>query len=476
MFKKLTVNASLCLAMFFTQPAFAYENYVDGAITIEEVLDLTLQNHVDKPELDTLVDGAVQGIVQSLNDPYSEYMTEESLKEFSDALNGDYVGIGISIQMKGDYPLIEEVFKNSPAELADLKAGDLIVAVNGESTYQIPLSMISLQIRGKEGSTVQLTIQRDDQKFDVELTRSNVDLPTVEAEVKFGNIGYVDVNSFGVDTAFEFSDALKKLQSENVEGIILDLRDDPGGYLMAAVRMAGEFLPSGKKVVAMVDRSGEQRVYKTFGSGSAAGLPVVVLVDSNTASAAEILSGALQDYQAATLVGSQTYGKGTVQTVFDLTNGGALKLTIAKYQLPGGRFIDGVGITPDKQVLTPGAELYAARKLLQPNAETVIQYTLGKNTVNVNGDELPILSSAYQKNNMYYLPLRTTMEIFGYEVNWDIERDGIKLTDGSEQKIISSADDTLELVDGSSYISVDNLTKLGFNCQVKEGVVRVSQH
>ncbi len=476
MLKKLIVLTSVCFAMFFTQPAFAYENYVDGAITIEEVLDLTLQNHVDKPELDTLVDGAVQGIVQSLNDPYSEYMTAESLKEFSDSLNGDYVGVGISIQMAGDYPLIEEVFKNSPAERAGLKAGDLIVAVDGESTYQVPLSMISLQIRGEEGSAVLLTIQRNDQKFDVKLTRSNVDLPTVEAEVKFGNIGYVDINSFGTDTAFEFSDALKNLQSQNVKGLILDLRNDPGGYLVAAVRMAGEFLPSGKKVVAMVDRSGQQRVYRSFGSGSAADLPVVILVDSNTASAAEILSGALQDYEAATLVGSQTYGKGTVQTVFDLTNGGALKLTIAKYQLPGGRFIDGVGITPDKQVLTPGVELYAARKLLQPNAKTVVQYTLGQNIVEVNGDKLPILSSVYQKNNTCYIPLRVTMEIFGYEVNWDIERNGIKLTDGLEQKFISSADDSLEVIDGLSYISVDNLAKLGFNCEVKEQVVRISQN
>lgn len=475
MLRKYVVLITLCFSLLFALPAFADDNFVDAAITIEEVLDLTLQNHVAQPDLDTLVNGAIEGIFNILNDPHSEYLNKESLEEFSNSLEGDYVGIGVSIQMQGDYPVIVEIFKNSPAERAGLKVGDLIVAVDGKSTYQESLSVVSMQIRGQKGTAVTLTVKRGEREFSSKLTRSVVDIPTVEAELLHNDIGYIDINSFGSNTALEFSAALKSLRSQGASAFILDLRDEPGGYLMAAVRMAGEFLPSGTKVVALVDRNGEEEFYRTFGTGWAAEMPVVILVNSNTASAAEILSGALKDYGVATLVGSQTYGKGTVQAIYNLSNGGALKLTVAKYKLPKGEFIDGVGIDPDRPVLTPGAELYAAQKLLKPTVKYTLQYTVGKNSVNVNGQELPLMSSSVlQKNNTYYLPLRATMEIFGYEVNWDVKGNGIIINNGKQQKFISSSESIM--IDGLSYISVEDLTKLGFKCSVQPQVITVSEH
>ncbi|MBM7855048.1 carboxyl-terminal processing protease [Desulfohalotomaculum tongense] len=477
MFKRLTFILIAFMMLVCVQPAAAFDDYVDGATTIEEILDYTLNNHVDKPELDVLVNGAIEGMLEALDDPYTQYMTPDSLQEFSDSLNGDYVGIGIRMEQYEGYVRVVEVFKNSPAEKAGLKHGDVIVAVDGEDIKDIPLGFVGFKIKGPEGTAVKLKICRNGEYFDATLTRAEVNAPTVTSKVMFNNIGYINIDSFGENTAGDFAAALQELKAKKVKGLILDLRDNPGGYLMAAVRMADHFLPVGKKVVSVVDRYNEKQVYRSFTPVEVKGLPVVILVNEGSASAAEILTGALQDHGVATVVGSQTYGKGTVQTVFNLSNGGALKLTMARYQLPGGEFIDGTGIMPDKQVLSPGLALHVARQIIQPTDQQEIIFTIDKNEAQLNGEKIYIVGKPYNKDGVYYVPLRFTMEALGCTVNLDEQRNGIQATKGDTGFFIpldsGKTIHPVELSEGISYISVTDLKKLGINCTVKDNTVTV---
>ncbi|MBO8138281.1 MAG: PDZ domain-containing protein [Desulfotomaculum sp.] len=479
MFKRFSLVLVLLMTLFCVQPAAAYEDYIDGVTTIEEILDYTLHNHVDKPELDELVNGAIDGMLKTLDDPYTEYLTPEALEDFTDSLNGNYVGIGIRMEEQDGYPVILEVFVNSPAQAGGLKPGDIITAVEGEDIGEMPLALVAAKIQGPEGSKVTLTIKRQEKTFDVTLTRKAVTAPTVMQKVVFDDIGYINVDSFGRDTAVDFTAAIDKLKSQNVKGLIIDLRNNPGGYLTAAVRMTGHFLPLGTKVVSVVDRDGERQVYRSIGSADAAEIPVVVLVNANTASAAEILAGALQDHKAAVLVGDQTYGKGTVQTVFNLSNGGALKLTMARYQLPSGRFIDGIGLTPDRQVLSPGLQLHAARQILKPADQLKIIFTLAKNEAVLNGEKVDMMGTPYSKNGVYYLPLRFVMESLGYVVNFDSERNGVQMTKGDEGVFIpaggSKTVHPIEIREGLSYISLEDINTLGINCRVENDIITVTK-
>ncbi|WP_031518156.1 S41 family peptidase [Desulfofalx alkaliphila] len=476
MFKKLSLILVLMVALICPKPAQAYENYVDGITTIEEVLDYTLNYHVDRPKLDDLVNGAIEGMLDSLNDPHTEYMTPESLKNFTDSLDANYVGIGIKMEAEGDYPKVVAVFDNSPAQKANLRVGDIIIKVNGQSAYQEPLSAVADKVRGVEGTTVTLTLQRGKEQFDVTLKRSAVNAPTVTTDIIFDNIGYVAIDSFGTETSNEFTAAIQQIKSSAVDGLIIDLRNNTGGYLMSAVHITEHFLPVGTAVVSVVDNNRESIVYRSYGTGRAAGIPLVILVNGNTASAAEILAGALQDHGVATLVGAQTYGKGTVQTLFNLHNGGALKVTAAKYQLPGGRYIDGVGIEPDKKILSPGLEIHGAKQLIKPDDQIQVEFTVGENRAVVNGKQYRLMGAPYQKNGVYYIPLRFAMESLGYQVEWDDARNGSYLTGLGKKLFIPANGETihpLEVANFISYISVPDLKNLGFNCQVDAQRIKV---
>lgn len=464
MIKRLALILVLMVILIFPSPASAFKDYVDGVTTYEEILDYTLQHHIDRPNLSDLVNGSIDAVLKQLNDPYTEYMTPESLKNFTNSLNADYVGIGIKMESTNGYPKVVTIFTGSPAERAKLQVSDLIIAVDGEDVKDLPLSIIVQKIRGIEGSKVTLTINRNNQIFDVSIIREAVNAPTVTYEVMFDNIGYIDVNSFGNDTDVLFATALQNLKTQQVKGIILDLRGNSGGYLTSAVNMMGNFLPADTKVVGIVDNKDETTVYRSYGNGIAAGMPMAILVDKNTASASEIVAGAFQDYGIGTLVGSPTYGKGSVQTIFNLHNGGALKLTIARYQLPSGRFIDGIGLTPDRLVRSPGLELHAARQILQPADKKQVEFIVGSLGAKVNGVDVRLQYAPFTKDGIYYIPLRFTMEALGYTVGWDDRRNGIKMIGNNEEKFIPAVGGThypVQVINGLSYVSTTDLKKLG---------------
>ena len=477
----------MVMIFFLTWPAMAFGSFNNAGFTerhstsLKEISNYILEYHISKPQADDLVDGAIDGMLDTLNDPYAEHITPESWQEFADFLDSKYVGIGIKMEAFNDYIQVVVVFANSPAKQALIKEGDLIIAVDGKSIKQLSLDIIAEKIRGVEGSTVVLTIRRDNQTFKIPLVRAPINTPTVYSEVVFENIGYIDIISFNERTANEFLDAWQNLQKQNRElkGLILDLRNDPGGHLIAAVDIVDYFLPLNKKIISFIENCGEETIYFSNHVKLINNLSIVVLVDENTASAAEIVAGALQDHGVATLVGNQTYGKGTVQTILNLSDGGALKLTVAEYRLPDGRLIQNTGLIPDRQVLSPGLKMHVAKSILKPAEYQRIRFTIGKNIANINGAEIKMRGGAYYEDGSYYIPLRFTMEALGYMVNWDQKSSRIELTKEQENyhMFIPIAANATDIVvsEGITYISIPGFidTGLPYNIRIKPNLIIV---
>ncbi len=292
--------------------------------------------------------GAMEGMVAGLGDPYSVYFPPVKAKEFAKDLSGEFEGIGAELGLKDNQPIIIAPLPGSPAEKAGLKAGDKIYSVNKEDILKLTLDEIVGKIRGPEGTVVILTISHDgmEKAQDVSVTRQKIDVPSVSFEMKPGNIAYLRVSYFNDKTSTEFDKAVKQILAKSPKGLVLDLREDPGGYLDTAVEVASEWIAGGV-VVKEKYSNGKVDEYNSSGAHRLVDLKTIVLVDSGSASGSEIVAGALQDYGKATLVGEKTYGKGSVQEFEALPDGSALKITVAKWFTPKDRSIDKEGIMPD---------------------------------------------------------------------------------------------------------------------------------
>ncbi|WP_165792225.1 S41 family peptidase [Desulfocucumis palustris] len=419
----------LTLVMLFTvvSPVWAYDSTTGAALAVEEIMDYIYQNHIDKPEIDQLAEGAITGMLERVNDPYTEYLSEDLLEEYKEMLDGDFVGVGIRLQDNGENPVVLDIIPDSPAAHADIKPGDVINKVDGEDVSGLMLDEVVARIRGPEGSDVTLILRRDSQDVKVTLKRAPVSSPTVDYSKLSGDIGYIAIHSFGSQTAGEFARELDRLNSEGVKGLILDLRDSPGGYLQAAVDIAGNFLKDDSLVLTTEDRDAHRDEYRTEGSPRWNGAPLVILVNSLSASSSEVLAGALQDYGQAVLLGETTYGKGVVQSIIPLETGGALKLTTARYLTPKGRSIDGKGLEPDIRVLTRDLQLVRAKSVINAVPETVVKFKLNDNKASVNGEEIILQAAPFRKDGVVYLPLRFAMEALGYAVTWNNNNNSIEV-------------------------------------------------
>ncbi len=319
----------------------------------QEVNDLYLRNPSTTAQ--GKVQGSIAGLVNSLGDPYSEYFTPQASKQFQQNINGNFGGIGAVLGLATSSQIvIISPMKGTPAAIAGLKAGDAIVAVNGTSTQGMFIDDAVTLIRGEIGTKVKLTIFRAGWKApqDFTLTRANISVPTVDFSMK-GKVAYIALHEFTQGADSLFYNALKQAVDANAQGIVLDLRDDPGGYLEVAVDLSGYFLKPGSQVVKEVGRSVPEQNYTAAGNGALANMPMVVLINGGSASAAEILAGALHDDRGIKLIGEKSFGKGTVQQVLDLADGSSIKLTVAHWVMPSGRILDHDGIIPDYMVSMP---------------------------------------------------------------------------------------------------------------------------
>lgn len=300
-------------------------------------------------DVDAMTEGMYAGMVSALGDPYSVYYTEEEWNDLLRETEGIYYGIGAYLMLDQNTGVakISGVIDNTPAQEAGLRADDLIYKVDGETTMGLELSEIVARVKGEEGTTVHLTIYREGESdyLEIDVERRKIESPTVNYEMLENDIGYIQITEFDDVTTDQFTEALATVKGSGAKGLILDLRGNPGGSLNVVVDIAREILPKGL-IVYTEDKYGERDEYNCDGRKELE-IPLVVLVNGNSASASEILAGAIKDYGKGTLIGTTTFGKGIVQRVLPLTDGTALKLTISSYYTPNGNNIHGVGIEPD---------------------------------------------------------------------------------------------------------------------------------
>ena len=316
-----------------------------------EAWQLVHDQYVDQPVDDTkLMEGAIQGMLASLGDPHTSYMDPDQYLQANMEMEGEYDGIGAWVDSSGDYLTIVSPMADSPAEKAGLKPGDRIIAVDGEDITDLDPELVIRRVLGPAGTTVTLTVLREgsDEPLDFEVTRAHITIPSVEGKMLDDGIAYVHIYTFGANTGSELDKILEDLMAQNPSGIIVDLRYNGGGYLQTAIEVASEFLPKGKVVLYEEYGDGTRDVHKTHDGGRVLDIPMVILVNEGTASASEVVSGALQDYGRAQLVGVTTYGKGSVQIWTPLSDEqGAVRVTIARWLTPNERQIDKVGLEPD---------------------------------------------------------------------------------------------------------------------------------
>ncbi len=315
--------------------------------TFTEVLSMVKKHYVEDVKSKDLVYGAIRGMLSSL-DPHSSFMTAEGYKDMQVETKGEFGGIGIQIGMKENMLTVIAPIEDTPAFRAGIKAGDKIVKINDVTTRDMTLQDAVSKMRGAPKTTVTISIMREGWKDsrDFPLTREIIKVKSVKSKVIEGGIGYIKINQFQEQTANDLATAMKKLEEAKITALVLDLRNDPGGLLNSSIDVASQFLEKGKLVVYTKTRAGEKSEFFTNGNGHFT-LPMVVLVNQGSASASEIVAGALKDWNRAVILGTVTFGKGSVQTVIPLTDGSGLRLTTAKYYTPKGKSIQGTGITPD---------------------------------------------------------------------------------------------------------------------------------
>jgi carboxyl-terminal processing protease len=333
-----------------------------GLDTVEQAWNIILQDYVEKDELDTnkLAQGAIKGMVEALGDPYTTYLDTTAYELWVKNLAGKFEGIGAYVAIKDEQITIVTPIAGSPAEEAGIRAGDVILEIDGKTTSGMSTEEAVLYIRGPKGTPVTLLIlhQGETEPEVIEIVRAEIEVPSVHFEMK-EDIAYIKLDSFSERTAQELAPVLESISQQAATGIILDLRSNPGGFLDTAVDVASLFLKEGV-VVDVVDNEGNHTTSSVKPSSLTTDLPMVVLVDSYSASGSEVLVGALQDYGRATIAGTTTYGKGSVNILRQLEDGSGLYITTARWLTPNGRLIEGEGIAPD-----PGCELEEGEDAIQ---------------------------------------------------------------------------------------------------------------
>jgi carboxyl-terminal processing protease len=342
---------TLCLGVLigkgWERTGHATETY-EELKTFAEVLSQIQKHYVDEVKVKNLVQGAMRGMLSTL-DPHSAYMTPEMYKEIQVETKGEFGGVGIQIGVKENRLTVIAPIEGTPAYKAGIKAGDFIIKVNDESTKELTLLDAVQRMRGQKGTKVTLTIQREGtlDPLVFTLVRDTIKIESVRFKAIENTVGYIRLTQFQESSAKDLSKAVKQFHEQKLQALVLDLRNNPGGLLTSAVEVSEQFIGGGKLIVYIKGRDGRKDEYFSKTKDSLADYPMIVLVNEGSASASEIVAGALQDWGRAVVLGATTFGKGSVQTILPLSDGSGLRLTTAKYYTPKGRSIQSTGITPD---------------------------------------------------------------------------------------------------------------------------------
>ncbi|WP_054957569.1 S41 family peptidase [Paenibacillus dakarensis] len=327
----------------------------DEAKKIGTALDLIEKNYYKDIDREKLVDGAINGMMDSLGDPYSNYMGKVPAAQFEESIEGSFSGIGAEVSSVDGNVVVVSPIKGSPADKAGIRAKDIILSVNGESLQGMDLNTAVGKIKGPKGSKAVLKVKRAGSTDPIEfvIVRDNVNLETVTSRMESDKVGIIEISQFSLNTGDRFKEELKKLEDQGMKGLVIDVRNNPGGVLSVVIDIAEQFVPKGKLIVQVEDK--EKRRDKHPSKGSSKPYPVTLLMNKGSASASEILAGALQESAGAVLIGENSFGKGTVQTSFEkqFGDGSLLKVTIAKWLTPNGTWIHEKGIKPNLKVAQP---------------------------------------------------------------------------------------------------------------------------
>lgn len=315
--------------------------------SVEEIYDSLRTKYDGELDENSLLNGLKKGLVNAAGDPYTEYLTAEQTQDFDEDLNGTFSGIGAELSKKEESIIIVSPISGFPAEREGLKPNDIILEIDGESAYGLTVSEAVDKIRGPVGTQVQLKTLREGNEKLFTITRENITIPSVESKILEGNIGYIEISRFSEDTGALVKEAAQTFNDQNVKGVIVDVRANPGGLLDSAVEVSSLWLEKGD--IVLEEKAGGETIksYQAKGESKLNGVPTIVLINEGSASASEILAGALKDNDAASLLGKKSFGKGSVQTIERFSDGSSIKVTIARWFTPNGQNIDKQGIEPE---------------------------------------------------------------------------------------------------------------------------------
>jgi len=342
---------------------------------VEEAWYAILNDYVDKESIDlkVLSSGAIKGMLEAVNDPYTDYFNADEYELIKNLnIEGSYGGIGASVSIDDGQIIVVTPFKDTPAERAGIKPKDSILEINGESTEGMSLDKAALKIMGEPGTQVTLMVlhKGEEEPVTLVITREEIDLPSVYSEILPDNIAHIEITRFTSRTGSEFISALEAALDQDVAGVILDLRDNTGGVVISAVTVTSQFLKDGV-VLYTVDSEGGKQEWGVESGGIATDLPLAILVNENSASGSEVVAGALQDYERGPLVGTLTFGKGSVNHFRQLSDGSAIYITIGRWETPDGRLIEGQGLSPDIEVGLTDEDIQQGK---DPQLDKAIEY------------------------------------------------------------------------------------------------------
>jgi carboxyl-terminal processing protease len=452
-------TASIVLTLSLLFPSSSYGLAADNtdAARIQEALDLIETNHVSAPTKKSLSDIAIQSMVASLNDPYTVYFSPDELKKFENSVENNYVGIGVRVSDLPEGVYIAEVF-DGPAQKAGMKIGDRIAAVDGASVAGMKVDDTVSKIVGPEGSKVSITVQRGEENLILQMTRETIKMPVVTHKIFDKGVGYLQVTGFSSDADEATTAQLAELKQQGITSLILDLRNNPGGLLDTALNMAKLFVKEGVLIHTKDKNNIDQPV--KFSNGSTQPFPLYILVNEYSASASEVLTGALQDYNVvAKVIGMKTYGKGSVQTLFPLSNGGAMKITIEEYLTPNLRKVNKIGLTPDIEVDGEVPQLVTA---LHEAGISTISVASGKKGVAINDVAVADGFNVIRENGNVYVPSRLLSSMVGGSLTWNDAAKAIDVTAFGATHSYPSSTGELLLRDGFGYVSVSHFAE-GFS-------------
>lgn len=436
---------TLAFVLILLTPVAVVAEETTNYDAITEIYDLLKDRHISNISDEVLTQGAIQGMISSLDDPHTVFFTDDEYKKYIEDIDGDFAGIGVYILKKDEYIEIQSAIKGSPAEAAGLKAQDLLISVDGVNLKNKSIEEVSALIRGVPGTTTNLTIERDGKPLNFTIKRAQIHIPAVVSELLPNQIGYLQINTFSSTVNNEINRELAVLKNQGMTKLIIDLRDNPGGYLNAVLNVSKQFIQQGP-IVYVRDNAGLENVH-SISNGVDWQLPTVLLINTGSASASEILASALKEYNKAVVVGTTTYGKGTVQHLLSLKSGGYLKLTVNEYYSSHKNKVDGVGVTPNIEISDSVKQLEYAQLYLS-NLGNMKAYTPEKGKTWI------------QDNKLDYIALRDLSNYFGGSIYWDSVKKVVAFRIGNERIEFAQDNKGLLIRDGISYLSVEQLNAL----------------